>query len=228
MTHIKDYPQKAFDHPVVAVDVVVFTLVNKELKVLLLELSEEPFSGKWALPGGLVTNSETLEESAHRHLVTKASIKDAYIEQLYTFGDPKRDPKGWVVSVAYMALLPEYAQALETIGRYKSINWHSVKSLPSLAYDHAQIIDVARKRLKGKLSYTNIVYALLQKEFTLTDLQEVYESILGRELDKRNFRKKIDSLGLVVKLGKKTQGGAHRPANLFKFKSQSPQEVEIL
>ena len=228
MNHISNYPQKTYEHPVVAVDVVVFTLIKNELNVLLLELSEEPFSGIWALPGGLVTNNETLEESAHRHLATKASIKNAYIEQLYTFGNPKRDPKGWVVSVAYMALLPEQIEDLKTIERYKSIAWHPVKSLPSLAYDHPEIIKMGVKRLQGKLSYTNIVYTLLPEEFTLTELQEVYESILGHELDKRNFRKKIDSLDLVIKLDKKTKGGAHRPASLYRFKKMTPQEVEIL
>lgn len=227
MKTIKNYPQKDFSHPVVAVDVVIFTLIDKKLNVLLLQLNEEPFEDKWALPGGLVTNQENLEQAAFRHLETKANIADAYIEQLYTFGDPDRDPNGWVVSTAYMALISENITP-KTIDRYKKIAWQPVNNLPALAYDHRKIIDIAVKRLKGKLSYTNVVYTLLPDEFTLTQMQEVYESILGEELDKRNFRKKIDVLGIVEPTGEKTSGGAHRPAALYRFKQSTPQEVEIL
>lgn len=225
---MKSYPQKDFAHPVVAVDVVIFTIIKQKLNVLLLQLSEQPYVDKYALPGGLVSNSETLEESVVRHLQHKTGLKNAYSEQIYTFGDPNRDPHGWVVSVAYMSLIAENDVLLKTSDRYKDISWHPVSDLPSLAYDHKQIIETAVTRLKSKLGYTNIVYTLLPKEFTLSELQEVYEIILGETLDKRNFRKKINSLSIVEELGRKTSGGAHRPAMLYKFTSSSLQQIDIL
>lgn len=223
-----NYPQKSFTHVIVAVDVVIFTIKDNALQVLLLELNEQPFSGQWAVPGGLVQLDESLDAAARRHLSSKAGIKNAFLEQLYTFGETQRDPKGRVVSVAYFALLPDHQIKPSTISRYKSITWHPVKSLPTLAYDHKQIITTAITRLQNKLEYTNIAYSLLPKEFTLTDLQTTYEIILGKELDKRNFRKKILSLNIIKDTGKKTSGSAHRPAQLFSFVSQKPQVVQIL
>lgn len=228
MEMIKNYPKKTFDHAVVAVDAVIFTVKENKLHALLLELKESPYQGKWAIPGGLVTNSETLEESAHRHLFDKTNIENAYIEQLYTFGDPNRDPNGWVVSVAYMALVTENLSDIKTSDRYKSLAWKAIDDLPDLAYDHKQIVEMAYKRLQNKLSYTNIVYTLLPDEFTLSELQTVYEIILDKELDKRNFRKKLNALNILEELPKKRSEGAHRPAQLFKFKDESPVEIDIL
>lgn len=228
MRKIKNYPEKTFDHAVVAVDVVLFTVLKNKLNVLLLKLDEEPFVGKWALPGGLVTKNENLEGAARRHLRDRAGITDVYLEQLYTFGDPDRDPRGWVVSVAYFALIPHSQYKLKTMSRFKDISWKTVDRLPSLAYDHEKIIRTANDRLRSKLEYTNIIYSLMPEEFTLTELQKMYEILLNTKLDKRNFRKKIESLGLLEKLNKKRADGAHRPANLYSFKSRSPTEVNIL
>ncbi len=225
---IKNYPKKNYEHAVVAVDVVLLSVIDHRLKVLLIKLKEEPFAGSWALPGGLVAQNETLEQSAQRHLRDKAGAAHIHLEQLYTFGDPNRDPLGWVVSVAYLALVPQYQFAPKTSDRYSAIEWHDIEKLPQLAYDHKLIITKAHDRLRSKLEYTNIAYSLLPKEFTLGELQKLYESILCHELDKRNFRKKLISLDILKKLGKIKEGEANRPAQLYSFSKQSPQVVEIL
>ncbi len=221
------YPQKSFEHAVVAVDTVIFRVVDHKLEVLLLELNRSEFPGMWAAPGGLVTKSETLEEAATRHLSDRAGLKNIYLEQLSTFGDPDRDPTGWVVSVAYLALVTGEVTP-KTNDQYKSIAWYPVNKLPPLAYDHTEIIKIAVERLKAKITYTNIVVSLLPKEFTLTELQETYETILSQTLDKRNFRKKILSLGWLTPLKKMKAEGAHRPAELYSFKSRTLQTVQVL
>lgn len=225
---VPNYPQKSPEHAIVAVDVVIFTVVDGALKVLLLELQEEPFAGKWALPGGLVRVEESLDEAARRHLKTKAGLADIYLEQLYTFGAVNRDPKGRVISVAYMAVVPEGRFEPQTSPRYKQITWRAISDLPRLAYDHSQIIAAAVERLRNKLGYTNIAYSLLPNEFTLSQLQRIYELILGKMLDKRNFRKKILAVGLLKELSKMTTGQASRPAQLYEFMNKSPIVVEIL
>lgn len=223
-----NYPQKSPEGAAVAVDVVIFTVLGSELKVLLLELQEEPFAGKWALPGGLVKLVESLDDAARRHLKTKAGLENIFLEQLYTFGAVDRDPKGRVISVAYFALVPEGRFEPQTSPRYKQITWQAVNSLPELAYDHRLIITTATERLRNKLGYTNIAYSLLPDEFTLSQLQSVYETILGKSLDKRNFRKKILVVGLLKELAKKTTGQPSRPAQLYEFASRQPTVVEIL
>lgn len=224
-----NYPQKTFTHAVAAVDVVMFKLTNGILKVLLLKLKEAPFLGKWALPGGLVTADETLEGSARRHLENKVGISgDVFIEQLYTFGDPDRDPHGWVVSVAYLGLTRDDSFEPTLSSRYDSVAWHSVSNLPELGYDHKKIIEAAVDRLQSKLLYTNIIFALMPKEFTLTQLQSSYENILGKKLDKRNFRKKILSTKILKDLKRKTHNTASRPAALYTFSSPKLEEIIIL
>lgn len=223
-----NYPQKQFEHAIVAVDVVIFTILDKQLSVLLLELKELPNIDKWALPGGLVKIDENCDQAVARHLQEKANVSDIYTEQLYTFSDVDRDPSGRVISVSYYTLAPEGKLHPQTTSRYKSIALHRISQLPDLAYDHKAIIDTALARLRSKIEYTNIVYSLLPKEFTLTQLQSTYEIILGRPLDKRNFRKKILSLGLVKSLDRSTIGMAHRPAQLYAFVSHKPTFANIL
>ena len=225
---IKDYPQKSYDHAVVAVDVVIFSVVNSKLNVLLLKLKEEPFANKWALPGGLVTKNESLIEAVKRHMKNRVGTENVHVEQLYTFGDPNRDPKGWVVSVAYMALVPSTAFRLQTTERYKSIDWQDARTLPDMAYDHKVIIETAVNRLKNKISYTNMIKDLMPIEFTLTQLQEMYELILEKPLDKRNFRKKILALGILTKLQKMKNDTPMRPAQLYSFKDDKLQEIAII
>jgi 8-oxo-dGTP diphosphatase len=225
---VQDYPKKTFEHVIVAVDVAILSIFDNKLQVLLLKPKDEILEGKWALPGGLVKIDETLDVAVSRHLQTKAGISNVYLEQLYTFGALDRDPLGRVVSVSYIALCRKDAVHPTTSDRYSEIKWFPMDDLPPLAYDHSQILVAARDRLKAKLSYTNIVYSLLPEHFSLTDLQNHYEYVLGHKLDKRNFRKKILSLSLLQKTDKMTSGTANRPAALYSFSHKEPQVVEML
>lgn len=199
-------------------DSVLFTIDKEKLKVLLIKINSGPYVNKWTLPGGLVKLEETLDEAAKRVLFQKTNIGNVHLEQLYTFGGLKRDVRGRAVSVAYFALVnnPENYN-LKTTKYYSKIAWWPVKKLPEMAFDHQEIIEFALKRLKSKLGYSNIVYSLLPEEFTLTQLQKAYEIILGEKLDKRNFRKRMLSLGLLKETGRKIEGEPHRPAELYKF-----------
>lgn len=219
---------KKYKFAVIATDVVVCTVRENRLQVLLIQMKKAPFARKWAAPGGLVRPDESVDEAAERHLYAKTGVKNIYLEQLYTFGDVDRDPFGRVVSVAYMALIPSRGLVLKTSKEHSDVQWFSVGRLPKLAYDHQEILRVAVERLRAKLGYTNIVQGLLPKTFTLTELQKTYEIILGRKLDKRNFRKKLISLQLVKQTGEKERGVANRPAVLFQFTSSQPRIVEIL
>ncbi len=219
---------KKYKFTVVATDVVIFTIQEGKLKVLLIKMKKTPFLKCWAVPGGLVKPKESLEEAARRHLFSKTGLKDVYLEQLYTFGKVNRDPSGRVVSTAYFALIPPNSVRFPSEEKSREVAWFPVKKLPRVAYDHSEIIQTALSRLRAKLSYTNIVYGLLAKEFTLSELQGIYERILEKKLDKRNFRKKILSLGLLKRLHKKKEGRAHRPAELYSFIKKEPQIIEIL
>ncbi|HBR81010.1 MAG: NUDIX hydrolase [Candidatus Uhrbacteria bacterium GW2011_GWE2_45_35] len=212
----------------VAADAVIFTVDHGELKALLIQMKKTPFSGRWAMPGGLIENKETTRQAAERILKIQTGVKDVYLEQLQTFDDLKRDPNGRVLSVAYMALVPSGNIKLKTNDRYSDVRWWSIKKLPTLAYDHSEILKIAINRLRSKLEYTNIVWSLLPPEFTLTQLQNIYEIILDRDLDKRNFRRKILELGLVATTGKKIKGEAYRPAELYRFKQRRLTYVEVI
>ena len=206
-------------HPVVAVDVAVYTLSGGALHCLLVQVKDGPFAGKWAFPGGLVGAEESLDQAAEREIFERTGARQSYLEQLYTFGRPERDPALRVVSASYLALAPRPKAALSPAPRYADIQWFPADRLPPLAYDHDQVGRLALQRLRSKLQYTNIVYSLLAKEFTLGELQEVYETILDRRLDRRNFRKKILALGLLKKLPG-IRRGTHRPAALYAFKQR--------
>jgi len=214
-------------HPRVAVDTVLFTIVEGTLKTLLVNIKKGVFVGRWAFPGGLVQVGEPLDEAARRELYEKTGVQDLYLEQLYTFGDARRDPTAHTVSVAYFALVPSFSQALRSGEKYADVGWFPVRALPKLAYDHNTIAAYALQRLQAKLGYTNIVYSLLPPEFTLAELQDIYEVILDQKLDRRNFRRKIMDLGLLKPL-QKTRRGAHRPAMLYAFTRRSPMNVEVL
>ena len=211
--------------PTLTVDAVIFRLTGSELEVLLTKRAAEPFKGDWALPGGYCavgqTTLEALSAIAKRKVGIDIDTQLAYIEQLYTFDTVARDPRGHAVSVTYMGC----GRELETLGGEQETAWHSVDHLPTLAYDHEKIIEYARERLSAKLTYTNAVSGLLDKKFTLSQLQIAYEAVIGRELDKRNFRKKFLSLGLIHETPDMWQGGAHRPAKLYAFNNES---LEVL
>ena len=214
-------------HPLVAVDVAVFTLSGGALHCLLVQVKEGSFAGRWAFPGGLVRAEESLDQAAEREVFELTGVREGYIEQLYTFGKPERDPARRVVSASYLSLVPGLELAVNSIARYGGVRWFDAGKLPPLAYDHDQVGRMALQRLRAKLQYTNIVYSLLPKEFTLGELQEVYETILHRRLDRRNFRKKILALGLLKQLPKKRRG-THRPAALYAFKQKRPMVIEMV
>ncbi|MDO8571962.1 MAG: NUDIX domain-containing protein [bacterium] len=225
---IKRVVRKKYPHAVIATDVVILTVHEEQLRVLLIKMKKKPYIGMWAVPGGLVQGSESVDAAAKRHLIEKTGVKDIFLEQLYTFGRVNRDPFGRVVSVAYFSLIPNANLQLKTTKDYEDVAWFSVKKLPKLAYDHDEIIHNAINRLKAKLGYSTISYSLLPKEFTLSQLQHIYEVILSTSLDKRNFRKKILSLGLVKKIGKKRIEGASRPAELYMFLKRFPSIADVL
>ncbi len=206
--------------PALAVDTLIFSIRDNTLSVLLIKIGNGPYKNKWAIPGGLVQIDETLDMTAKRVLKDKAGIKGVYMEQLYAFSDLKRDLRGRIVSVAYFALVNSDKFNLKTMDYYSDITWFNVKNLPVLAFDHKKIINYGLQRLKSKLEYSNIVYGLLPKTFTLTEMQKIYEIILDKEIDKRNFRKKILSLNIIEETKKTKTGTKHRPAKLYKFKKQ--------
>jgi len=220
--------QKKYKFAVIATDVVIFTVQENQLKILLIKMKKHPYTNYWAAPGGLVKPAESVDRAAQRNLVEKTGVRNVYLEQLYTFGKAERDPFGRVVSVAYFALIPSDGVKLQTTAEYGDVTWFPVGKLPKLAYDHEEIIKYALNRLKAKLEYSNIVYGLLPKEFSLSDLQNMYEIILGKKFDKRNFRKRILSLNLIQRLRKKRRGVANRPAELYSFESRKPRVVKVL
>lgn len=207
-------------------DVVIFTIEDEELKVLLIKRASEPFKSVWALPGGFLFDDEGSQDAASRILKEKAGVKNVYLEQLYTFDGSGRDPRGKVCTITYFALVPRHKIKFERGENIQTPFFFSVNKLPKPAFDHKKITDYAVKRLQSKLEYTNAVYALLPSEFTFNQLQTAYESILGKKLDKRNFRKKFLQLGLIRSINKKYAGARQRPAQLFKFTSQRPIELK--
>lgn len=212
MSRLEDYPR-----PSVTVDLVILTIATNDLKALLIRRDQEPFKDRWALPGGFVEIDESLEHAAARELKEEVGVKDVYLEQLYTFGDPGRDPRGWVVSVAYYALVSpdKYRVAAATDAR--QARWFPVTRLPQLAFDHAEILRAALARVRGKLTYAPVGFELLPEKFTIKQLQKLYEVVLGAELDNRNFRKKIFGMDVLRESGETQKGVPHRAARLYKF-----------
>jgi 8-oxo-dGTP diphosphatase len=215
-----------FPRPALAVDCVVFGLDEEDLKVLLVERDLEPFRGRWALPGGFVRVHESVEETARRELMEETGLERVYLEQLYTFGDVDRDPRERVVSVAYYALVKLGDHRVRAATDARAAAWFPVWDTPSLAFDHQRILEVALTRLKGKVRYQPIGFELLPAKFTLTQLQRVYETILERALDKRNFRKKILSMELLIELDEVQQDVAHRAGRLYRFDRRKYQQLE--
>lgn len=200
----------------VTVDVVVFTIRNGGLHVLLVKRKYPPFEGRWAIPGGFVLPEETLDAAALRELAEETGVADVYLEQLYTFGDPKRDPRGRVVTVSYFALIsPD--RPLKAATDAAEAAWFPMAKLPALAFDHDGILEYALVRLRNKLEYTTVGFQLLPETFTLTELQTVYEAILGRRLDKRNFRRKMEVLKILKPTSELRREGLRRPARLYRF-----------
>lgn len=212
MPHAYEYPRAAL-----TVDCAVFGFDDTELKVLLIERGLAPFKGKWALPGGFVRVDETIDEAARRELSEETGLVNVFLEQLYTFGNVKRDPRERVVSVAYYALVKLSEHPATGATDASDAKWFPAAKPPTLAFDHSEILATALERLRGKVRYEPIGFELLPAKFTLSQLQHLYEAVLHTELDKRNFRKKILSMELLIPLDEQSNSGAHRPAQLFRF-----------
>ncbi len=215
------YDPNKYERPSVTVDVVMMSLRQGDLQLLLIKRRAWPFEGMWAIPGGFVNMNESLEAAAKRELQEETGVEDVYLEQLYTFGDPGRDPRTRVITVVYFALLDSERLQVRAADDAVDVNWFSAYELPPLAFDHAKILEYTLNRLRGKLDYTTIAFNLLSEQFTLRELQRVYEIILHRRLDKRNFRKKVLSTGILEDTGAKKMEGTHRPARLYRFNPEA-------
>ncbi len=205
--------------PAVGVSIVIFALrprgPSRELGVLLSRRASPPFARWWALPGGWVHTGEGLEASARRHLLTKTGLDAAYLEQLYTFGRPDRDPREHRIAVAYYALVP--GDPVDPSTGAREARWFPVDAVPrQLAFDNHEILRYALWRLRNKVSYADVAFQLLPRQFTLSQLREVYEVILDRALDPTNFRRKVEASGSIVPTSRRVEGGSHRPPRLYR------------
>ncbi len=221
MPYTYEYPR-----PALTVDCVLFGLDDEDLKLLLIQRDLEPFAGKWALPGGFVQVDETLDDAARRELLEETGVANVFLEQLYTFGGLDRDPRERVVTVAYYALINLLDHQVQAATDARDAAWFAVTDLPDLPFDHERIVDVALMRLKGKVRYEPIGFELLPPKFTLSQLQRLYEKILEQPLDKRNFRKKILGMGLLVELDEIQKDVAHRAARLYRFDRDKYQQLK--
>jgi 8-oxo-dGTP diphosphatase len=212
--------------PVLTTNVVVFTLRDEQLKLLLVRRRNPPFQGYWALPGGVVGENEDIEANAMLKLEEGTGVSGVYLEQLFTFGRPDRDPRERVVSVAYYALVPSKRLRLRTDEDSEGVAWFALNELPELAFDHAQMVDTAHQRLAAKLDYSTIAFQFMPERFTLSDLQAVFQIILNRDLDKRNFRKRMCALDQIRPTAEVRKNGSHRPARLYRV--NNPHEVQII
>jgi 8-oxo-dGTP diphosphatase len=215
-----------YPRPALTVDITVFSLRAGRLSVVLIRRGKEPFAGRWALPGGFVEMDESLEAAALRELQEETGLSDAYLEQLYTYGDPGRDPRGRVVSVAYFALVPSDS-ITQIAGRDDAVEacWFPVDEIPDLAFDHNEIVAYALRRLRYKLEYSAVGFELLPDTFTLSELQRTYEIILGEKLDKRNFRRRILAAKIIEPTPLKRIGEG-RPAQLYRYREDAIAEVK--
>ena len=208
----------------VAVDAIVFGYSKEEgVSILLVKRKYEPFKGTWAIPGGFVLDEESLEDAVVRELKEETGVTINYLEQLYTFGDPKRDPRKRILSVSYVALVKSSQfEKLNASTDAEDAAWFNFKQLPRLAFDHRKILKVAIERLRSKIIYQPIGFELLDKKFPFSDLEHLYTTLLDRPIDRRNFKKKIKSLGILEELDEKAKSsGAGRPGNLYRFNRQT-------
>ena len=215
---LEEYHAEQYDRPSVAVDLLIFTIDKNELKVLLVKRKEFPFKDYYALPGVFVKMNESLEEAAKRALYEELFLKDIYLEQIYTFGDVDRDPRMRVISIAYMALVPNEKCKPSVGERVSATSWFSFKEFEQekIAFDHSDIIKITVERIRNKAEYTPVLFALMPEVFTLSELQKVYEVVLGKLLFKANFRKKI--MPFVCETGEMSTGEKNRPSKYYRYK----------
>lgn len=212
------YDPTRYERPSVTVDVVVFTLQDHELHVLLVKRKHWPYEGHWALPGGFINMNELIEQAARRELEEETGVRDIYLEQLYTFGEPRRDPRTRVISIAYIALVSADKQTLRVSDESIDVRWFSVQRLPGLlAFDHDLILATGLDRLRSKLEYTTLAFQLLPEVFSILELKYIYEQILGEELDKGNFYRKIKDANVLEDTGMRREGRG-RPTTLYRFR----------
>jgi 8-oxo-dGTP diphosphatase len=219
-TDHEQHDRTEHQYPAITVDLVIFSLIRGELHILLVQRKHDPFESHWAIPGGFVKVDEPLDDAARRELAEETGVRDVYLEQLYTFGSPDRDPRGRVISVAYIALVRAERQNLEAASDAKAVRWFAVTDLPRpLAFDHSLIVQYAIDRLRSKLEYTTLAFQLLPAVFSLPELKHIYEQILGEPLDRGNFYRKIKAAELL----EETSGfreGKGRPARLYRFRTE--------
>jgi 8-oxo-dGTP diphosphatase len=216
--HAQTYDPSRYERPSVTVDLVIFTLQDKDLNVLLVKRRRWPFEGRWALPGGFVNMDESLDQAARRELEEETGVRDIYLEQLYTFGEPQRDPRTRVISVAYIALVSADTQSLRISEESIDVRWFSVRLLPGpLAFDHDAILAAGLDRLRSKLEYTTLAFQLLPEVFSILELKGIYEQILGESLDKGNFYRKIKDANVLEDTGMRREGRG-RPTTLYRFR----------
>ncbi len=218
MAEQEGYDPSRYERPSVTVDVVIFTLLNKELNILLVKRRRWPYEGHWAIPGGFIAMDESLDQAARRKLEEKTGVRDVYLEQLYTFGAPRRDPRLRVISVAYFALIRAETQTLRHSDDTEEVRWFPIRRLPgALAFDHDHILAGAMDRLRSKLEYTTIAFQLLPEVFSILELKHIYEQILGEKLDKGNFYRKIKDVKILEDTGLRREGRG-RPTALYRFR----------
>lgn len=220
----ENYDPSRYERPSVTVDVVIFTLLERELNVLLVKRRRWPYEGSWAIPGGFVQMDESLELAARRELEEETGVRDVYLEQLYTFGEPHRDPRLRVISIAYIALIRNERQTLRASEESVDVRWFPVQRLPGqLAFDHEHILATALDRLRSKLEYTTLAFQLLPEVFSILELKHIYEQILGEELDKGNFYRKIKDARVLEDTGLRREGRG-RPTALYRFRHDRGEE----
>jgi 8-oxo-dGTP diphosphatase len=210
-----------YPHPAVTVDCAIFGLAEGKLKLLLIQRDLEPFAGSWALPGGFIRMDEDLEAAARRELEEETGVRKVFIEQLGAFGKPGRDPRERVITVAWWAIVNLYEHPVKADTDARNAAWFPVDELPPLAFDHRDILAAALASLRGKVRLEPLAFEFLPRKFTLTQLQRFYETVLGEPLDKRNFRKKALSYGILGELEEYETGVAHRAARLYRFDKPS-------
>jgi 8-oxo-dGTP diphosphatase len=216
-----------FEKPSVTVDLVIFTIEDNNLKILLIKRNLSPFKGQWALPGGFVRVDESLESAAKRELEEETGVKEVYLEQLYTFGELKRDPRGRVITISYVALVSSDDIKLKASTDASEVKWFPILKIPSLAFDHKKILNYALQRLKWKFEYTLVAFSMLPKKFTINQIKNIYETVFNKKFDKRNFTKKILSLDILKEEGI-NRDVPYRPPMMYSLKKDVGEIVKIL
>ena len=226
--YLKHNIKMSFPNPQIklTVDAIVFGYNAGKISILLIQRKYNPFKGQWAIPGGFVLENESLEDAVARELKEETGISINYLEQLYTFGNVDRDPRGRVVSVAYFGLIHPEGHTLEATTDAEKAQWFDMDTLPELSFDHQQIIEIAIERLRGKIRYEPLGFELLETKFLFSDLEKLYTTLLGRPIDRRNFRKKINSLNILDELDEKVSQGKGRPASLFRFNEKRYKQLQ--